>query len=619
MADPQVPRMLKHHTADSRPPLAPGTGLAVLLLASVLLLLGLIWGGTLHLVRVEHANAARDASHSTRDLAGLYEIQMTRALREIDLALGLVRYASEHRGLDAGLPELEREVLLPSSLILSVSVADARGKVVAYNHSGEPQSIADQPHFAYFQQARLGDQLYVGPASPNPTTQARRLLFSRKISLPDGRLAGVVSVTVDLDYFTSAYDKTRMGERGVIGVLDEHGRFLVRRTGDRIFSDNSPQAGPHAPPGVRDTTEPVLELNPWDGEKRYTVLQGLRAFPFAIVLGLSEHEQLAAFHASERSLYWQAGAASGLLLLLALLLWQLGRSQLRMRKAQAQLAQSEKLASIGMLAAGVAHEINNPVGFVRSNIGTLDGYVGSLFKLLDAYQEAEASLPDPAAAKRIEALRQQIELDYLREDIPALMRETKDGIARVSKIVQDLKNFSRTDSAQEWQLVDLHEGIDSTLNVVNNEIKYKADVIKEYSPLPLVECLPSEINQVVMNLAVNAAQAIVDHGTITVRTGQQGEGSGAEVWFEVSDTGCGIKPDHLAKIFDPFFTTKPVGKGTGLGLSLSYGIVKKHNGRLDVSSEPGKGSTFRVTLPLRHAARPDAAASTPGRTSESPA
>jgi signal transduction histidine kinase len=174
------------------------------------------------------------------------------------------------------------------------------------------------------------------------------------------------------------------------------------------------------------------------------------------------------------------------------------------------------------------------------------------------------------------------------------MHETKDGVARVAKIVQDLKDFSHVDEA-EWQWADLHKGLDSTLNVVWNELKYKAEVVKEYGELPVVECLPFQINQVFMNLLVNAAHAIEERGTITLRTGTAGD----EVWIEVADTGSGIPPENLGRIFDPFFTTKPVGKGTGLGLSLSYGIMQKHHGRIEVTSEPGRGTTFRIVLPGR--------------------
>lgn len=275
----------------------------------------------------------------------------------------------------------------------------------------------------------------------------------------------------------------------------------------------------------------------------------------------------------------------------------------KLSDAQSKLIQSEKLASIGQLAAGVAHEINNPIGFIFSNFGTLEQYLDDLFQMLDAYEEAEAHIGEGNALARIRQLKAELDIKYLKEDIPNLMGESRDGIQRVRKIVQDLKDFSRVDARQEWEGVDLHAGIDSTLNIVNNEIKYKADVVKHYGPLPEVQCLPSEMNQVFMNLLVNAAHAITaERGTITISTGVEG----ANAWVEVADTGAGIAPENLQRIFDPFFTTKPVGKGTGLGLSLSYGIVQKHGGRMEVSSELGVGTRFRVTIPIHHAPSPQA-------------
>lgn len=265
------------------------------------------------------------------------------------------------------------------------------------------------------------------------------------------------------------------------------------------------------------------------------------------------------------------------------------------KQLEGQLVQSEKLASLGQLAAGVAHEINNPIGFISSNLGTLDGYFQQLLAMLGAYHTAGQNLPAEAAAQ-LQQLREHLELDYLLEDIPTLIRESKEGIGRVGQIVRDLKDFSRVDSHQEWQWANLQQGIESTLNIVAGELKYKADVVKEYQDLPDIECLPSQINQVIMNLVINAAQAMgPERGTITLRTGVQGE----TAIIEVADTGSGIAPETLQKIFDPFFTTKPVGQGTGLGLSLSYGIVKKHGGDISVRSTLGAGTTFRVQLPLR--------------------
>jgi len=269
------------------------------------------------------------------------------------------------------------------------------------------------------------------------------------------------------------------------------------------------------------------------------------------------------------------------------------------KQLEGQLVQSEKLASIGQLAAGVAHEINNPIGYIFSNFGTLERYLEQLFAMLAAYESAESSLATPAVAATLRALREKIELDFLKEDIPVMMRESKQGIARVRQIVQDLKDFSRVDSTQDWQWANLHQGIDSTLNVVAAEVKYRADVVKQYGTLPEIECLPSQLNQVVMNLVVNAAHAMGEQrGCITIRTGSHDE----QVWLEVADTGAGMPPETVKRIFEPFFTTKPVGQGTGLGLSLSYGIVQKHQGRIDVHSVVGQGTTFRVTLPQRRTA-----------------
>ncbi|CRL99690.1 Sporulation kinase E [Pseudomonas sp. 24 E 1] len=266
---------------------------------------------------------------------------------------------------------------------------------------------------------------------------------------------------------------------------------------------------------------------------------------------------------------------------------------------ESQLVQSEKLASLGQLAAGVAHEINNPVGFISSNLSTLDGYFNQLQQILDAYQRAETLIAPPEQRDQLKALRTDLELEFLKEDIPILIKESKEGIGRVVQIVKDLKNFSRVDNDQTWQFANLQQGIDSTLNIVASELKYKADVVKNYGALPEIECLASQLNQVVMNLVINAAQAMgPERGTITISNGVEGD----NIWLEVADNGCGIAPDAVQKIFDPFFTTKPVGEGTGLGLSLSYGIVKKHHGDISVSSELGKGTKFRVVLPIRQTA-----------------
>ena len=265
----------------------------------------------------------------------------------------------------------------------------------------------------------------------------------------------------------------------------------------------------------------------------------------------------------------------------------------RLEEAHNQLLQSEKMASIGQLAAGVAHEINNPIGYVNSNLGALQTYVQSMLRLISDYELHEEELK-PESRIALHALKQKIDIVYLRQDVSDLLSESLGGLQRVKRIVQDLKDFSHIgDSEMQW--ANLEDGLESTLNVVWNELKYKVQIVKNFGSIPEVKCIPSQINQVFMNLLVNAGQAIQERGVITLRTRQEGK----NVCVEISDTGTGIPQEIINRIFDPFFTTKPVGTGTGLGLSITHGILRKHNGQIEVESQPGKGTTFRITLPIQ--------------------
>lgn len=272
----------------------------------------------------------------------------------------------------------------------------------------------------------------------------------------------------------------------------------------------------------------------------------------------------------------------------------------KLEEAQAYILQSEKLASIGQLAAGVAHEINNPVGFVMSNLGTLDGYSKTWKKLLDAHQELANAVGQDNGANindilvRIDDIRKSEDFDFIQKDTGQLISESLDGTNRIKEIVQGLKSFARLDES-EVKEVDIHECINTTLKVVWNELKYKCEVEKKLAEVPRFRGYPGQINQVFMNLLVNAAQAIPERGKITIET----KSTDHNIIITVSDTGKGILQEHLKDIFNPFFTTKPVGKGTGLGLAIVYGIIEKHNGTIDVESEVGKGTTFTISLPLK--------------------
>ncbi|MDT8426379.1 MAG: bacteriohemerythrin [Methyloprofundus sp.] len=268
----------------------------------------------------------------------------------------------------------------------------------------------------------------------------------------------------------------------------------------------------------------------------------------------------------------------------------------QLKEAQGHLVQSEKMASIGQLAAGVAHEINNPLGYIYSNLSTLKGYLKDLEQVAALANKLASELPsDNPVVNAFKQLKTDLDLDFLQEDLQDLVKESIEGATRAKKIVQDLRDFSRIDK-QEKAIFDLEAGLNTTLNIVNNELKYKADIVKEYAGVPPFECVGAQLNQVFMNLLVNAAHAIEDFGKITVRTGIEKEDW---VWVEVEDTGKGIPDEVKSKIFDPFFTTKPVGKGTGLGLSLSYKIIQDHQGRVTVDSVVGKGTKFRVSFPSK--------------------
>jgi two-component system, NtrC family, sensor kinase len=245
----------------------------------------------------------------------------------------------------------------------------------------------------------------------------------------------------------------------------------------------------------------------------------------------------------------------------------------------------------------VAHEINNPIGYVHSNLGSLKEYTEAMATMIEAYEQA-LQLPDPGSERdALRALRERLDLAFALQDLPQLLAESREGIERVRKIVQDLRDFSRAGRDETWTLVDLHRSLDTTLNIVWNELKYKAEVVRAYGTLPLVPALPSELNQVFMNLLLNAAQAIPERGTIRLETATDGEW----VRVRVCDSGPGVPSEVRAHIFEPFYTTKPVGQGTGLGLSISHGIVTRHGGRIEVDNLPAGGACFTVVLPVQRA------------------
>ena len=265
----------------------------------------------------------------------------------------------------------------------------------------------------------------------------------------------------------------------------------------------------------------------------------------------------------------------------------------KLEEAKDQLVQSEKMASIGQLAAGVAHEINNPVGFIKSNFSSLKRYGKDLHAVIEKYNGIIKELEKTQTQTEVDQINEEFDIEFITEDIQNLLSESFEGITRIEDIVNSLKDYSRSDN--QWEQADINTHIENTLKIVSHELKYVASIEKDYGEIPLVECLPMQIGQVMMNLLVNAGQAIQEDGKIIIKTREENN----KVIISVSDNGKGIAKEHLAKIFDPFFTTKPVGQGTGLGLSLSYNIIQKHNGEMSVESEVGKGTEFIIQLPIQ--------------------
>lgn len=278
----------------------------------------------------------------------------------------------------------------------------------------------------------------------------------------------------------------------------------------------------------------------------------------------------------------------------------------KVQKQAAMIVQAEKMASVGLLAAGVAHEINNPIAFVNSNLSAAKAYFGKIIGLYEKFKDVESfldTLNTPRAEQILKGLtdfKSENKIEMIIEDLEDLADESIDGIDRVKTIVSDLKTFSRIDEA-ELKAVDINAAIDTTLNMVKNDLKYKAQVEKQYEDLPQVVCYPQQISQFLMNLLINAGQAIEEQGKIIIETKVAALGrreNDQYIEISITDTGCGIPEEHLNKLFDPFFTTKPVGKGTGLGLSVVYEIIKAHDGKIDVASRPGKGTRFTILLPV---------------------
>jgi PAS domain S-box-containing protein len=289
---------------------------------------------------------------------------------------------------------------------------------------------------------------------------------------------------------------------------------------------------------------------------------------------------------------------------------QLRQSNQKLKETQAQLVHSEKLASLGTLASGMAHEINNPLAFATNNVAILERELGHLLTLVDAYEAGRSDLArtNPERALEISRLREEFDVAYLQQNLSRIAQATRKGLGRVAQIVQNLRNFAQIDRAEIGEL-NLNELLEQSLGMLSENLtRQRVTVHKQFADLPALEGAPAHLNQVFLNLLMNALQAIEATGKPQGRIEIVTRHVGDEIVVEVADDGCGIPAEKVSKIFDPFFTTKPLGQGTGLGLSLSHGIISDHGGRIEVESTVGVGTRFRIRLPLKRVAK----APTPG-------
>jgi signal transduction histidine kinase len=466
--------------------------------------------------------------------------------------------------------------------------------------------------------------------------------MTRRANKPDGSFGGVVVISMDPFYFTEFYKELDIGKNASVTLVGNDGIVRARQSGQDSEIGQDVRNSTFMKQAAQSPRGSFTSSNVVDGIKRIYSFRRMKDYPLTVLVGVDEEEYLEPIHQRVESYYIAAGLITAVILIFTAGLFFLLRRQhlfetalqytrdrleiqveertMELKKknselevaytdlqsAQSQVIHQEKMASIGQLAAGVAHEINNPLGFVMSNFETLQKYMGRLVDVLSAFRTfrndvmttADSGLQQKNAA--LSVLEQQKKIDHVLQDVDATFQETQEGLRRVSDIVKALKIFSRVDQQGKYEDYDLNEGIYNSLIVSKNEIKYVAVIQEELSVIPTVKAIGGQINQVLLNLFLNAAYAIKDKGLdglglITVRTYTDGK----SVYCSVQDNGKGIPQDIQKDIFNPFFTTKPVGQGTGLGLSISYDIVvNKHHGDISFNSIVGEGTTFIIRLPL---------------------
>ena len=539
-------------------------------------------------------------------------------IRNSDEALRIIKFHYELKGAKDFnlLNEYFAKKVIDVSFFNQAGIINADGIYEFSNLENHKKiDLSDREHFRILKDDYPYD-VFVSKPVLGRASKKWSIQLTKRLSKSDGSFNGVAVVSFDPTYFVDFHKQIELGPQGFTSLVGVDGFVRTLRVGDVSKIDGS-ISKIAIPDLIKDKESGYfVSAAVFDDVKRIYAFERLKNQPLAVIVGIEENQALAEYERLLRS-YLVLGGLLTLLIVAftTIAILMLSKSQalnVRLQKSyndmesakqseldmSQRLTQSEKLAALGQLAAGVAHEINNPIGYVNSNLGALRQYFGIFEKIITSYEAYVSSrnAGEFNITDNPEALKKKLNFEFIRQDIGATLSESQEGIVRVKNIVDDLKNFSRNDSNTQWLPFDLHKAIQSTLNIVNYEVKYRADVVFEFGEIPEVECVPSQLNQVFLNLIMNAAQAQSPEtrGKIVISTGTVED----NVWVEVSDNGVGIAKENLNKIFEPFFTTKDQGAGIGLGLSLSYGIIQKHRGSLTVSSEPGVGTTFRIEIPV---------------------
>jgi len=592
----------------------------ICLMAVALILLLSLWTFIVSTASQDKELVLKQSIANLQNIAISFKEHSQATIRNSDEALRIIKFHYESKGAKDFnlLNEYFEKNVIDVSFFNQAGIINKDGIYEFSNLKNHKKiDLSDREHF-YVQKEDYPYGVYVSKPLLGRASKKWSIQLTKRLNTIDGQFNGVAVVSFDPNYFIDFHKQIELGPQSFTSLVGIDGFVRTLRVGDVSKIDGSvPKIG--LPQQVQDQESGYFVSDElFDHVKRIYAFERLKNQPLLVIVGIQESEALLEYDRLMKSYSILGGALSFLILAFSTIAILLLRSAQRLNaelqksyddmqsakqselEMSQRLTQSEKLAAIGQLAAGVAHEINNPIGYVNSNLGTLRQYFAICERIISRYGNANSSsdpsLPDIEHTP--EALKNKLNYAFICQDIKATLTESQEGIARVKNIVDDLKNFSRSDASIQWVKSDLHKAIQSTLNIVNNEVKYRADVLLEFGDIPEVECIPSQLNQVFLNLIVNAAQAQSHdkRGKITIRTGIVLD----KVWIEISDNGSGIAKENLNKIFEPFFTTKELGSGTGLGLSVSYGIIQRHLGSLTVSSEEGVGTTFRVEIPIRH-------------------